>query len=182
MVEISGHQYCICLHKVLVCSVLGIDNGKSEGFGAHPDLVWIRVPPFKYCVYLGMFYKSRASVSSPAKLHQEDGDTYIHHFVKSSVVWEQMETWGKAATGATQTSGMRKQTNVTRAPQTWTEKLHVPLLAGWPWVTLVNLTVLFPLIMERWILPCRTDVRIRGTVCEAPSTVPGTWWVLNSGT
>lgn len=107
----------------------------------------------------------------------------IHTFIILwNLVWSGNKWKHEAATGATQTSGMRKQTNVTRAPQTWTEKLHVPLLAGWPWVTLVNLTVLFPLIMERWILPCRTDVRIRGTVCEAPSTVPGTWWVLNSGT
>lgn len=77
-----------------------------------------RVSPFEYCVHLGMFYKSWASVSSPVKLHQEDGDTDIHHFVKSSSLLIIYCGLGTNKNMATQTSGMRKQTDVTRAPQT----------------------------------------------------------------
>lgn len=37
-------------------SVLG--NGKNEDFGARPNLIWIRILPFIYCVNMGMFFKS----------------------------------------------------------------------------------------------------------------------------
>lgn len=55
MVELGGHQHCISLRKVLIYSVLG--NGMNEGFGVHPNLIWIKISPFMYSVNLDMFYK-----------------------------------------------------------------------------------------------------------------------------